>query len=113
MATFAKLAGVELPTKDREGKPMIFDSYDMSPILFGTGKVIPSEKIVFNLFIEPQFGPSPNGLRPAAKERAVHTHRMKAASTRRSCDPVASVRGGSLRPSASCGEPNCAVLVRM
>jgi arylsulfatase len=37
MATFANLAGVELPTKDREGKPMVFDSYDMSPILFGEG----------------------------------------------------------------------------
>ena len=38
MATFAALAGVKLPDKDREGKPMIFDSYDMSPILFGAGK---------------------------------------------------------------------------
>jgi arylsulfatase A-like enzyme len=37
MATFAALAGVKLPEKDREGKPIIFDSYDMSPILFGTG----------------------------------------------------------------------------
>jgi arylsulfatase A-like enzyme len=38
MATFASLAGVKLPDKDREGQPIIFDSYDMSPILFGTGK---------------------------------------------------------------------------
>ena len=38
MATFAKLAGIALPDKDREGKPMIFDSYDMSPVLFGKGK---------------------------------------------------------------------------
>jgi len=38
MATFAKVGGVELPKNDREGKPMVFDSYDMSPILFGTGK---------------------------------------------------------------------------
>jgi arylsulfatase len=38
MATFAALAGVPLPKKDREGKPMIFDSYDMSPLLFGAGK---------------------------------------------------------------------------
>jgi arylsulfatase len=38
MATFAALAGVKLPEKDREGKPIVFDSYDMSPILFGTGK---------------------------------------------------------------------------
>lgn len=34
MATFAHLAGVELPTEDRDGEPMIFDSYDMAPILF-------------------------------------------------------------------------------
>jgi len=38
MATFAAVAGVKLPTNDREGKPIIFDSIDMSPILFGTGK---------------------------------------------------------------------------
>jgi arylsulfatase len=38
MATFAALGGVTLPTNDREGKPIIFDSYDMSPVLFGTGK---------------------------------------------------------------------------
>ncbi|OAI13137.1 arylsulfatase [Methylomonas lenta] len=38
MATFASLAGVKLPEKDRDGKPMTFDSYDMSPALFGTGK---------------------------------------------------------------------------
>jgi len=38
MATFAKLAGVDLPKKDREGEPIIFDSHDMSPVLFGTGK---------------------------------------------------------------------------
>jgi arylsulfatase len=38
MATFASLAGVKLPSNDREGKPIIFDSFDMSPVLFGTGK---------------------------------------------------------------------------
>jgi arylsulfatase len=38
MATFAAAAGVKLPTNDRENKPIIFDSYDMSPVLFGTGK---------------------------------------------------------------------------
>jgi len=38
MATFASLAGVKLPENDREGKPVIFDSYDMSPVLFGNGK---------------------------------------------------------------------------
>jgi len=38
MATFASVAGIQLPKNDREGKPMMFDSYDMSPVLFGTGK---------------------------------------------------------------------------
>ena len=38
MATFASVGGVKLPEKDREGQPIIFDSYDMSPVLFGTGK---------------------------------------------------------------------------
>jgi arylsulfatase len=38
MATFAALAGVKLPENDREGKPIIFDSIDMSPVLFDTGK---------------------------------------------------------------------------
>jgi arylsulfatase len=38
MATFASIAGVSLPKNDREGQPIIFDSYDMSPVLFGTGK---------------------------------------------------------------------------
>ena len=27
-----------MPEKDREGQPIIFDSYDLSPVLFGTGK---------------------------------------------------------------------------
>ncbi len=38
MATFAAVGGVKLPEKDREGQPIIFDSYDMSPILLGSGK---------------------------------------------------------------------------
>ncbi|RYD54206.1 MAG: arylsulfatase, partial [Verrucomicrobiaceae bacterium] len=38
MATFAALAGAKLPDKDLEGQPMMFDSFDMSPVLFGTGK---------------------------------------------------------------------------
>jgi arylsulfatase A-like enzyme len=38
MATFASVAGVKLPEKDREGQPIIFDSYDLSPVLFGTGE---------------------------------------------------------------------------
>lgn len=35
MATFASLAGVSLPEKDREGAPIVFDSYDMTPLLTG------------------------------------------------------------------------------
>ncbi|HEX3656131.1 MAG TPA: arylsulfatase [Pirellulales bacterium] len=38
LATFASVAGVKLPENDREGKPIYFDSVDMSPVLFGTGK---------------------------------------------------------------------------
>jgi arylsulfatase A-like enzyme len=38
MATFASVAGLDLPKNDREGKPIIFDSVDMSPVLFGAGK---------------------------------------------------------------------------
>jgi arylsulfatase len=37
MATFAAMAGIKLPEKDRAGQPIIFDSYDISPVLFGTG----------------------------------------------------------------------------
>ncbi len=38
MATFASVGGIKLPEKDREGKPIIFDSYDMTPLLTGKGK---------------------------------------------------------------------------
>jgi len=38
MATFASLAGIELPKNDREGQPIIFDSYDMTALLEGKGK---------------------------------------------------------------------------
>ena len=38
MATFASVAGVDLPTEDRDGKPMIFDSYDMTPVWTGSGQ---------------------------------------------------------------------------
>ena len=54
MATFASLAGVKLPQNDREGKPCIFDSYDMSPILFGTGK---SERKSWFYFTENELSP--------------------------------------------------------
>ncbi|MGE0624344.1 MAG: arylsulfatase [Pseudomonadales bacterium] len=54
MATFAKVAGVDLPTKDRGGKPIIFDSYDMSPVLFGTGK---SDRKAWFYFTENELTP--------------------------------------------------------
>ncbi len=54
MATFASLAGVKLPEKDREGQPIIFDSYDMSPVLFGTGK---SERKAWFYFTENELSP--------------------------------------------------------
>lgn len=38
MATFAAIAGTELPKKDREGKDIVFDSYDMTPVFTGEGK---------------------------------------------------------------------------
>jgi arylsulfatase len=38
MATFASVAGIKLPAKDREGQPIKFDSYDMTPVLTGSGK---------------------------------------------------------------------------
>jgi arylsulfatase len=54
MATFASLAGVELPKNDRAGEPIIFDSYDMSPVLFGTGK---SERKEWFYFTENELTP--------------------------------------------------------
>ena len=54
MATFAALAGAKLPDKDREGQPMIFDSYDISPILFGTGK---SARETWDYFTEDELLP--------------------------------------------------------
>ncbi len=54
MATFASIAGVPLPKEDLEGKPIIFDSYDMSPVLFGTGK---SERKTWFYFTEDELTP--------------------------------------------------------
>jgi arylsulfatase len=54
MATFAAIGGATLPTKDREGEPIIFDSYDMSPVLFGTGK---SERNEWFYFTENELTP--------------------------------------------------------
>jgi arylsulfatase len=54
MATFAALAGIDLPTKDRDGVPIIFDSYDMTPVLFGTG---PSPRNEWFYFTENELSP--------------------------------------------------------
>jgi arylsulfatase len=54
MATFAAVAGVKLPENDREGKPIFFDSYDMSPVLFGTGK---SQRKAWFYFTENELTP--------------------------------------------------------
>jgi arylsulfatase len=54
MATFASLGGVKLPENDREGKPMVFDSYDMSPLLLGKGKC---ERYTWFYFTEDELSP--------------------------------------------------------
>lgn len=54
MATFAAVGSVKLPEVDREGKPIIFDSYDMTPVLTGTGK---SERKSWFYFTENELTP--------------------------------------------------------
>jgi arylsulfatase len=54
MATFASMAGIKLPVNDRADKPIVFDSYDMSPVLFGTGK---SERKSWFYFTENELSP--------------------------------------------------------
>ncbi len=54
MATFASLAGAKLPENDRDGKPIIFDSYDMSPVWLGTGT---SERKSWFYFTENELSP--------------------------------------------------------
>lgn len=56
MATFAAVAGVKLPEQDREGQPIIFDSDDLSPVLFGTGK---SARKSWFYFTENESAPGP------------------------------------------------------
>jgi len=55
MATFAAMAGVKLPERDREGKPIIFDSYDLTPVLMGKG---PSPRKEWFYFTENELSPS-------------------------------------------------------
>jgi arylsulfatase len=55
MATFASVAGLkELPTKDRDGQPIIFDSYDITPVLTGTG---PDPRTSWFYFTENELSP--------------------------------------------------------
>jgi arylsulfatase A-like enzyme len=54
MATFASLAGVKLPEVDREGQPIIFDSYDITPVLLGTG---PDPRTTWFYFTEDELTP--------------------------------------------------------
>lgn len=54
MATFAAAAGLKLPEKDREGEPIVFDSYDMTPVLTGEGK---SERTSWFYFTENELTP--------------------------------------------------------
>lgn len=55
MATFAAAAGIaKLPDKDREGQPIIFDSYDMTPVLTGAG---PSPRKNWFYFTENELTP--------------------------------------------------------
>jgi arylsulfatase A-like enzyme len=59
LATFASLAGVELPKQDREGKPIVFDSHDMMPLL--TGKSEDWKRNSWFYFTEQEL--SPGGVR--------------------------------------------------
>jgi arylsulfatase len=54
MPTFAALGGAKLPANDREGKPMVFDGFDISPVLFGTG---PSPRKNWFYFTENELSP--------------------------------------------------------
>jgi len=54
MATFAAIGGVKLPENDRAGQPIIFDSFDISPVLFGRG---PSPRTSWFYFTEDELTP--------------------------------------------------------
>lgn len=47
MATFAAIAGTELPRNDREGQPIIFDSHDMTPVWTGEGEPVRKDWFYF------------------------------------------------------------------
>jgi arylsulfatase len=47
MATFAAVAGATLPTKDRAGKPMVFDSINQLPVMMGEKKSVRNRWLYF------------------------------------------------------------------
>ena len=47
MATFAAVAGAKLPTKDRAGKPIYFDSKNILPLLMGEKKSVRKQWLYF------------------------------------------------------------------
>lgn len=54
MATFASVADIDLPEEDRDGEPIIFDSYDMTPVWTGEGE---SERKAWFYFTENELTP--------------------------------------------------------
>ncbi|HMQ94675.1 MAG TPA: arylsulfatase [Amaricoccus sp.] len=54
MATFASIAGIELPANDRDGEPIYFDSYNMLPVWTGSGA---SERDSWFYFTEDELTP--------------------------------------------------------
>ena len=58
MATFASLAGITLPTEDRDGQPTIFDSFDQTAVLTGTG---PSARDTWYYMVETGNSPARSG----------------------------------------------------
>ncbi len=55
LATFASVAGVDLPEKDREGETIVFDSQDMTPLL--TGKTEDWKRNKWYFFTESDLSP--------------------------------------------------------
>lgn len=54
VATFASVGGAKLPDKDLEGQPMVFNSYDITPVLLDTG---PDPRTAWFYFTENELSP--------------------------------------------------------
>ena len=101
MATFASVAGVKLPENDREGKPIIFDSYDMTPVLSGTGK---SPRTTWFYFTENELSPG------AVRCQQLQVRRSTCAATtarRPAAWPSTPISAGRARKSMSPPCPRC------